>query len=340
RRLLRFPSIRSAIRLRSRPAASSLKAGRRVPIRLSSCWMAGRPSPRSIRRGFISIGLPMWGWSSNCWWKAHSPRSPAAFPRCATRRGPSMAGSWISTCSGGSRLGATPLVRVDMNHDISSLAARGACPTLDHPMPVADGLLARFRPETGLTSKQLAALAEAAELCGNGLIEITARGNIQVRGLSEASASNFRAALGDAAIVAQSAPAIEYSPLAGHDPKATADPRPLARRLRVVCDEALAEGALSPKLSIVLITGGQVLLDGLKADIRLVARNDAWALELGGIALGLLEEGDVPDAVAVILRALQAEGPRARGAELDAGHVAEKLTSLRPLDHVGVRPVG
>lgn len=227
-----------------------------------------------------------------------------------------------------------------MNHDISSLAARGACPTLDHPMPVADGLLARFRPETGLTSEQLAALAEAAELCGNGLIEITARGNIQVRGLSDASAPDFRAALGDAAIVAQSAPAIEYSPLAGQDPKATADPRPLARRLRAVCDEALAEGALSPKLSIVLVTGGQVLLDGLKADIRLVARDDAWALELGGIALGLLEEGDVPDAVAVIFRALQAEGPRARGAELDAGHVAEKLPSLRSLDHIGVRPVG
>src|SRR5690606_34629386 len=73
---------------------------------------------------------------------------------------------------------------------------------------------------------------------------------------------------------------------------------------------------------------------------RLVARDDAWALELGGIALGLVDEGDVSDAVAVILRALQAEGPRARGAELDAGHVAEKLTSLRPLDHVGVRPVG
>jgi precorrin-3B synthase len=205
-------------------------------------------------------------------------------------------------------------------------------------MPVADGLLARFRPEAGLSADQLTALADAAETHGNGLIEVTARGNLQVRGLSESSAAQFRAALADAGIVAQPAPAIEISPLAGEDPKAIADPRPLAEALRAVCDEALAQGPLSPKLSIVLVTGGQILLDGLKADIRLIARQKGWALELGSDTLGELDEADVPAAVAIILDALQAEGPRARASDLAAAPITAKIENLRPLAHSSVRP--
>ncbi|MEQ8447729.1 MAG: hypothetical protein RIB57_17750 [Pelagibacterium sp.] len=220
----------------------------------------------------------------------------------------------------------------------ASPAPRGACPTLDSPMPVADGLLARFRPEAGLSADQLTALADAAETHGNGLIEVTARGNLQVRGLSESSAAQFRTALADSGIVAQPAPAIEISPLAGEDPKAIADPRPLAQALRVVCDEALAQGPLSPKLSIVLVTGGQILLDGLKADIRLIARQKGWALELGSDTLGELDEAAIPAAVAIILNALQAEGPRARASDLAAHPIAAKIENLRPLAHSSVRP--
>lgn len=220
----------------------------------------------------------------------------------------------------------------------ASPAPRGACPTLDSPMPVADGLLARFRPEAGLSADQLTALADAAETHGNGLIEVTARGNLQVRGLSESSAAQFRAALADAGIFAQPAPAIEISPLAGEDPKAIADPRPLAEALRAVCDEALAQGPLSPKLSIVLVTGGQILLDGLKADIRLIARQKGWALELGSDTLGELDEAAVPAAVAIILSAFQAEGPRARASDLAAAPIAAKIENLRPLAHSSVRP--
>ena len=220
----------------------------------------------------------------------------------------------------------------------ASPVPRGACPTLENPMAVADGLLARFRPETGLSPDQLTALADAADAHGNGLIEVTARGNLQVRGLCESSAPKFRTALADAGIIAQPAPAIEISPLAGEDPKALADPRPLAEALRAVCNEALANGALSSKLSIVLVTGGQVLLNGLKADIRLIARPDGWALELGSDTLGELDETDVPAAVASILNALQAHGPRARASDLAAPNIAARLGNLRPLAHSSVRP--
>lgn len=219
-------------------------------------------------------------------------------------------------------------------------APRGACPTLDDPMRVADGLLARFRPVGGLMSSQVAALADAAEAHGNGLIEVTARGNLQIRGLSEASAPAFREALATAEIAAEPAPAIEFSPIAGEDPKGVADPRALAGRLRAVCEAVLAEGPLSPKLSVVLATGGQVLLGGLKADIRLVAGSEGWALELGGTLLGLLQEAEIPDAVANILKALQAVGPRARASDLDPTRISSELSGLSPLVHMSVRPTG
>ncbi|HWJ88110.1 MAG TPA: hypothetical protein VNS12_08580 [Pelagibacterium sp.] len=201
-------------------------------------------------------------------------------------------------------------------------APRGACPTLDDPMEVADGLLARFRPERGFSPAQLDALADAAERHGNGLIEVTARGNVQVRGLSEASAGAFRMALEAADIVALRLPAIEFSSIAGDDPEALADPRGLAKRLRQVCAQALQRAPLSPKLALVIEDGGQIGLDGQKADIRLRAALGGWALEVGGSGMGLLDEADVTEMVGRLLGALQAKGPRARATDLDAGELA------------------
>lgn len=227
-----------------------------------------------------------------------------------------------------------------MSDDAPETAVRGVCPTLQDPMPVADGLLARFRPQAGLSAAQVRALAEAAEAHGNGLIEVTARGNLQVRGLNEDSAGAFQEALAEANIEPQPAPAIEISPLAGIDPKARTDPRPLAERLRAVCDAALERGPLSPKLSIVMITGGQVLLDGLKADIRLIALTEGWALELGNETLGALATDAVPEAVGTVLEMLQKVGPRARASHINGGEATNRIAGLVPMPHTSVRPAG
>lgn len=214
-------------------------------------------------------------------------------------------------------------------------APRGACPSLDAPMAVADGLLARFRPVNELTADQVAALADAAQTSGNGRVEVTARGNLQVRGLTPETRVPFRQALDAAAIAVRTGLAIDASPLAGRDPRETTDPRPLAEALRRVGDKALSYGPLSPKLSIVVGSGGQVPLDGLKADIRLLAAEDGWTLELGHTPLGLLAEKDVPGAVAVILKALQDFGPTARADDLHAPRIAARLggLSISPRTH-------
>ncbi|KKB08405.1 hypothetical protein VE25_18925, partial [Devosia geojensis] len=115
---------------------------------------------------------------------------------------------------------------------------RGACPTLRQPMPTGDGLLARFRPvDSTLSLPALAAIARAAEVHGNGLIEITQRGSLQVRGLSPETSAPFARAI-VAAVEVESGVPVETPPLAGLD--GAPDPRPLAARLR----KAIAEAGL------------------------------------------------------------------------------------------------
>ncbi len=65
---------------------------------------------------------------------------------------------------------------------------RGWCPTVYAPMPTGDGLLVRVKPFGGrLTSAALRALAEAVAAFGNGVVELTSRGNLQVRGVRDAA---------------------------------------------------------------------------------------------------------------------------------------------------------
>ena len=68
-------------------------------------------------------------------------------------------------------------------------------------MPTGDGLLARVHPPLGiLTPAQARAVAEGARRFGNGHIDVTARANLQVRGVTEATRCGLAEALGAAAL--------------------------------------------------------------------------------------------------------------------------------------------
>ena len=73
---------------------------------------------------------------------------------------------------------------------------RGACPTLAEPMQTGDGWLARLSVAE-LSAAQLTGLAMAAGRLGNGILEVTGRGSLQIRGLAEGAGPALAAALAD-----------------------------------------------------------------------------------------------------------------------------------------------
>ncbi len=73
---------------------------------------------------------------------------------------------------------------------------KGWCPTLTRPMQSGDGLLVRINMHTHtLPISHARAIAHLSAQYGNGEIDITSRGNIQIRGVTEASYPPLLAAL-------------------------------------------------------------------------------------------------------------------------------------------------
>ena len=70
---------------------------------------------------------------------------------------------------------------------MSAATVKGWCPGALRPMLSGDGLVVRVRPFGGrLEAPQITGLAELAGQHGNGLIDVTSRANLQIRGVSEA----------------------------------------------------------------------------------------------------------------------------------------------------------
>ncbi len=212
---------------------------------------------------------------------------------------------------------------------------RGACPSLAAPMRTGDGFLVRLRPlAAALTADDLLALADLARKTGNGLIEITARGNIQLRGLTLETVPHLAEGLAAAGIVPQTGVAIETPTLSGIDPSEITDATPIADALR----NAIAAAALTlaPKLAIVVDGGGVLSLADMVADIRLdaVKTNDAvaWRLSAGGDRetaqpIALLLSETVVEGTMTVVATLAAAGAGTRGRDLDAVALAARFNA-------------
>ena len=71
-------------------------------------------------------------------------------------------------------------------------AAKGWCPSVLRPMKSGDGLLVRIKPNYGLlNANQLLVLADCLDDFGNGLLDVTSRTNLQIRGVKEQSYSDL-----------------------------------------------------------------------------------------------------------------------------------------------------
>jgi precorrin-3B synthase len=106
---------------------------------------------------------------------------------------------------------------------------KGWCPTALRPMPTGDGLLVRIRLKGGrLALDRAMAIADCAAQFGNGVIEISARANLQLRGISESGLPDLQSRLDELGLVdpreaAQSLPNIVASPISDIDATAVVD---------------------------------------------------------------------------------------------------------------------
>ena len=217
---------------------------------------------------------------------------------------------------------------------------RGACPALSVPMRTGDGLLVRLNPVAGgLSPAQLIGLCEAAAAYGNGVVEATARGSLQIRGLTETSAVRFAQAVDRLGISVRTGVPVQTGALAGLDPDEVADPAALAETIRTGIAEAGLEARLGPKVSVVVDGGGRMALDEVVADVRLTAvwTGDSvrWQVAIAGDAATAqpigVADGDQAacEATLAVLSEIARVGRQARARDVDEEKLSGILNSLQ-----------
>ncbi|GLS18333.1 precorrin-3B synthase [Labrys miyagiensis] len=197
---------------------------------------------------------------------------------------------------------------------------KGWCPGALKPMRTGDGLLVRVRLTGGRLSPALAAaLAQAAREHGNGLFDLTARANLQLRGVRDETLQPLLDRLSELGVLDDSAAAEQVrnvlaSPLAGLDETALIDVSPLVVELerRLTGDERFH--ALPPKFGFLVDGGGVLPLEGIEADIGLRAVSaDAFRLTADVTEVGPVSKGEaVEAALEVAEQFLQTRQPEER----------------------------
>jgi precorrin-3B synthase len=208
---------------------------------------------------------------------------------------------------------------------------RGACPTLEDPMPTGDGLLARWLPLTPLPLASFVALCQAAGREGNGIVEVTQRGSFQFRGLSDSTADAFLGAVEALGLAGNSSPPIWSSPLMGLEPEVSLDLRDWLSDLRAALAERYPANALNPKFSVLVDEGGRMHLDAVFADLRLVlGTSSRLHISLNGTAvaaraLGWVALEHAAEAVFEVLDRAVAQGCGTRAKDLDIDDLRTRL---------------
>ncbi len=168
---------------------------------------------------------------------------------------------------------------------------RGWCPGTLRPMQTGDGWLVRLHPpRNALAPEQLALVAELADRHGNGQIEISGRGNLQLRGVRE----DAHPALVEELLAAGLVDEAEgdgpnrltlISPLAGRAADELLDTAVLAAAVERAGRQV---AGLPAKFCIAVDGGGALALDGFPFDLKLRAvAADAVAFGLpGGLWFG------------------------------------------------------
>ncbi len=167
-----------------------------------------------------------------------------------------------------------------------------ACPGALRLHPADDGSLARIRVPGGLlTTRKAMVLGRLAEELGDGRLDITSRGNLQVRGLDTGCGAELAARLRAGGLLPSDrhdrVRNIVASPLSGLDGGGHADVVAWVRKLdAVLCDDTPTGGGELSGLSgrfLFALDDGRGDVAALGADVTLIATPDGGAvLRVGG----------------------------------------------------------
>jgi precorrin-3B synthase len=220
---------------------------------------------------------------------------------------------------------------------------RGACPGLSAPMPTGDGLLVRLHPIGTIPLAAFAQLCAAARTYGNGVIEVTSRGSIQVRGLIAASAPRFAARVATLGIAAEDGVPVICNALAGLDAAEFFDAAAFSADLRHALAQRSMAAKLGAKVSVLVDGGGPLDLEPIAADIRLCAEtlngNVALWIGVGGDGASAVQLGSVAsergvEAAVRLLDVIARQGHEMRARDIAASvfrlAIADLFVSARP----------
>ena len=163
---------------------------------------------------------------------------------------------------------------------LAAIEVKGWCPGALRPMLSGDGLIVRVRPQSAtLGLDELAALADAAGLFGNGHIDLTRRANLQIRGVSEATLPQLheviaRLGLLDDSPDGEAVRNVMINPLAGIDPAEVLDVRSIGGELARLLASEKSLWALPTKFGFIVDGGGILDLAEQRGDVRLAAIAD------------------------------------------------------------------
>ncbi|AWK84859.1 precorrin-3B synthase [Azospirillum thermophilum] len=228
---------------------------------------------------------------------------------------------------------------------------RGSCPGVLAPMAVGDGFLVRVRVPAGvLPADKARAIAELGGRYGSGLIDLSQRANLQLRGVAETDLPALTEGLRMLGYVSADAASegvrnVMASPAAGLDGTEVLDVRPYVLALddRLAADRDLHR--LPAKFGWLVCGGGRLPLAGSRTDVRFDAVatefGPCFRVALGGtltdaVPLGLCRPADLVEVAAALGRAFLAlraelpEPPR-RMAGLVAAVGAEKIAAALPM---------
>ncbi|MCX5513079.1 hypothetical protein [Kaistia algarum] len=214
-----------------------------------------------------------------------------------------------------------------------AIAPRLACPTLTRPMKTGDGYLARLPPLTQpLDAGQLGGIAALAAAHGNGLVEISSRGNFQIRGVQEDGGPALAEAMGRLGLNLQVGIPVSIDPLAELGTLAI-DPRAFIAALQERVDNRGLAPRLAPKLAIVLDFCTAFRPAHLSADLRLRFEADRADIGLGGddrsaAWIGSVATGDVVATALAILACLASFGRETRLAGTHGIQESERFQSV------------